>query len=136
MTAPVASGWSVTGWGSHPLESAALSRRTQIAVVPGSGSIHLAQRCLTYSAETEATVTDQYLALSPAILRVHAGRQRIATCTGVPIWQTDRRPEHAAGGRAPQKLGARSVIRPSATCTDVIRKCALNASPMRRRPRS
>src|SRR5260370_32473696 len=28
MTAPVASGWSVTGWGLHPLESAALSRRT------------------------------------------------------------------------------------------------------------
>jgi hypothetical protein len=24
MTAPVASGWSVAGWGLHPLESAAL----------------------------------------------------------------------------------------------------------------
>src|SRR5271167_4484698 len=31
MTAPVASGWSVTGWGLHPLESAALSRRTPTA---------------------------------------------------------------------------------------------------------
>src|SRR5271155_5447891 len=31
MTAPVASGWSdPAGWGLHPLESAALSRRTQI----------------------------------------------------------------------------------------------------------
>jgi hypothetical protein len=30
MTAPVASGWSdLAGWGSHPLESAAFSRRTQ-----------------------------------------------------------------------------------------------------------
>jgi hypothetical protein len=29
MTAPVASGWSdLAGWDSHPLESAALSRRT------------------------------------------------------------------------------------------------------------
>jgi hypothetical protein len=36
MTAPVASGWSdLAGWGLHPLESAALSRRTQTAVVPG-----------------------------------------------------------------------------------------------------
>jgi hypothetical protein len=34
MTAPVASGWSdLAGWGSHPLESAALSRRTQTAVI-------------------------------------------------------------------------------------------------------
>ena len=34
MTAPVASGWSdLAGWGLHPLESAALSRRTQIAVI-------------------------------------------------------------------------------------------------------
>src|SRR5271167_5067177 len=32
MTAPVASGWSdLAGWGSHPLESAALSRRTRRA---------------------------------------------------------------------------------------------------------
>jgi hypothetical protein len=32
MPAPVASGWSdVAGWGSHPLESAALSRRTPLA---------------------------------------------------------------------------------------------------------
>ena len=32
MTAPVASGWSdLAGWDSHPLESAALSRRTLIA---------------------------------------------------------------------------------------------------------
>jgi hypothetical protein len=30
MTAPVAFGWSdLAGWGSHPLESAALSRRTR-----------------------------------------------------------------------------------------------------------
>src|SRR6267143_5042520 len=34
MTAPIASGWSVAGWGLHPLESAAFARRTQIAVVP------------------------------------------------------------------------------------------------------
>jgi hypothetical protein len=31
MTAPVASGWSVCRWGLHPLESAALSRRTRQA---------------------------------------------------------------------------------------------------------
>ena len=28
MTAPVASGWSLAGWGLHPLENAALPRRT------------------------------------------------------------------------------------------------------------
>jgi hypothetical protein len=28
MTAPIASGWSVAGWGLHPLESAAFARRT------------------------------------------------------------------------------------------------------------
>jgi hypothetical protein len=28
IAAPVASGWSVAGWDLHPLESAALSRRT------------------------------------------------------------------------------------------------------------
>src|SRR5260221_1347912 len=34
MPAPVASGWSdLAGWASHPLESAALSRRTPISVV-------------------------------------------------------------------------------------------------------
>jgi hypothetical protein len=34
MPAPVASGWSdVAGWASHPLESAALSRRTPIPVI-------------------------------------------------------------------------------------------------------
>jgi hypothetical protein len=34
MTAPVASGWSdLAGWGLHPLESAALSRRTQKAAI-------------------------------------------------------------------------------------------------------
>src|SRR5271167_3803277 len=34
MTAPVASGWSdLAGWDSHPLESAALSRRTPKAVI-------------------------------------------------------------------------------------------------------
>ena len=37
MTAPVASGWSVAGWGLHPLESAALSRRTRQADVPDRG---------------------------------------------------------------------------------------------------
>src|SRR5271157_1092660 len=38
MTAPVASGWSdLAGWGSHPLESAALSRRTRIADVSDHG---------------------------------------------------------------------------------------------------
>src|SRR5271163_613462 len=31
MTAPVASGWSFAGWGLHPLESAAFSRRTRKA---------------------------------------------------------------------------------------------------------
>src|SRR5271168_4717197 len=39
MTAPVASGWSdLAGWDSHPLESAALSRRTPIAVIRAIGS--------------------------------------------------------------------------------------------------
>jgi hypothetical protein len=39
MTAPVASGWSdLAGWDSHPLESAALSRRTPIAVIQKSMS--------------------------------------------------------------------------------------------------
>ena len=34
MTAPIASGWSeIAGWALHPLESAALSRRTPIAAV-------------------------------------------------------------------------------------------------------
>jgi len=34
MTAPIASGWSeIAGWASHPLESAAFSRRTPIAAV-------------------------------------------------------------------------------------------------------
>jgi len=34
MPAPVASGWSdVAGWASHPLESAALSRRTPTAAI-------------------------------------------------------------------------------------------------------
>jgi hypothetical protein len=37
MTAPVASGWSGCGWGLHPLESAALSRRTRETVVSGVG---------------------------------------------------------------------------------------------------
>ena len=36
MPAPVASGWSdFAGWASHPLESAAFSRRTPITVVRG-----------------------------------------------------------------------------------------------------
>jgi hypothetical protein len=34
MTAPVASGWSVRRVDLHPLESAALSRRTQEADIP------------------------------------------------------------------------------------------------------
>ena len=33
IAAPVASGWSVAGWDLHPLESAALSRRTPKAVI-------------------------------------------------------------------------------------------------------
>ena len=33
IAAPVASGWSVAGWDLHPLESAALSRRTPVADV-------------------------------------------------------------------------------------------------------
>jgi hypothetical protein len=38
MTAPVASGWSdLAGWGLHPLESAALSRRTREADIPDCG---------------------------------------------------------------------------------------------------
>ena len=36
MTAPIASGWSVAGWGLHPLESAALSRRTPISDILAS----------------------------------------------------------------------------------------------------
>jgi hypothetical protein len=36
MTAPVASGWSdLAGWDLHPLESAALSRRTLISDISG-----------------------------------------------------------------------------------------------------
>jgi hypothetical protein len=31
IAAPAASGWSVAGWDLHPLESAALSRRTPIS---------------------------------------------------------------------------------------------------------
>src|SRR5262249_55862840 len=33
IAAPAASGWSVAGWDLHPLESAALSRRTPTAVI-------------------------------------------------------------------------------------------------------
>src|ERR1700750_3111189 len=33
MTAPIASGWSVAGWGLHPLESAAFARRTPEAAI-------------------------------------------------------------------------------------------------------
>src|SRR3974390_1022686 len=33
IAAPAASGWSVAGWDLHPLESAALSRRTPISDV-------------------------------------------------------------------------------------------------------
>jgi hypothetical protein len=41
MTAPVASGWSdLAGWDLHPLESAALSRRTPIGDVdPAEASL-------------------------------------------------------------------------------------------------
>ena len=36
MTAPIASGWSnIAGWVSHPLENAALTRRTPTPVIPG-----------------------------------------------------------------------------------------------------
>jgi len=39
MTAPIASGWSeIAGWDLHPLESAALSRRTPKAVLYGGRS--------------------------------------------------------------------------------------------------
>jgi hypothetical protein len=41
MTAPVASGWSTAGWGLHPLESAALSRRTREADLSDGHSGHL-----------------------------------------------------------------------------------------------
>jgi hypothetical protein len=34
IAAPAASGWSVAGWDYHPLESAALSRRTPMAGIP------------------------------------------------------------------------------------------------------
>ncbi len=38
ITAPIASGWSeIAGWGSHPLENAALSRRTPIADINCKG---------------------------------------------------------------------------------------------------
>jgi hypothetical protein len=50
MTAPVASGWSdLAGWGLHPLESAALSRRTRIADVAdrGLGRLNWAESALT-----------------------------------------------------------------------------------------
>src|SRR6202167_4441121 len=44
MTAPVASGWSdLAGWDSHPLESAALSRRTPIPVI--RRTVHRRPRC-------------------------------------------------------------------------------------------
>jgi hypothetical protein len=34
MTAPIASGWSkITGWDSHPLRNAALTRRTPLSVI-------------------------------------------------------------------------------------------------------
>jgi hypothetical protein len=37
MPAPVASGWSdVAGWASHPLESAALARRTPLTDLSGA----------------------------------------------------------------------------------------------------
>src|ERR1700720_4783866 len=51
MPAPVASGWSdVAGWASHPLESAALSRRTpeaDIARVLGVSKPTLRKHCGT-----------------------------------------------------------------------------------------
>jgi hypothetical protein len=37
VTAPIASGWSVAGWGLHPLESAAFARRTPEAVIRAAG---------------------------------------------------------------------------------------------------
>jgi hypothetical protein len=42
MTAPVASGWSdLAGWGLHPLESAALSRRTRRADIRSRAALRL-----------------------------------------------------------------------------------------------
>jgi hypothetical protein len=40
MTAPVASGWSGRRWASHPLESAAFSRRTREADVAARDKSH------------------------------------------------------------------------------------------------
>jgi len=38
ITAPIASGWSdITGWDSHPLENAALARRTPLMAIPQLG---------------------------------------------------------------------------------------------------
>jgi hypothetical protein len=52
MTAPVASGWSdLAGWGLHPLESAALSRRTREADVADHGC-----RCLDWAESGPAWV--------------------------------------------------------------------------------
>jgi hypothetical protein len=51
MTAPVASGWSdLAGWDSHPLESAALSRRTREAAVAERdiGRLNWADSCLRF----------------------------------------------------------------------------------------
>ena len=31
VVAPVASGWTIAGWGFHPLENAAFARRTRVA---------------------------------------------------------------------------------------------------------
>jgi hypothetical protein len=52
MTAPVASGWSdLAGWGLHPLESAALSRRTRLADTAdrGCGSLNWGESAPTDS---------------------------------------------------------------------------------------
>jgi len=51
MTAPIASGWSeFAGWDLHPLESAALSRRTPTpATLPVSTAIHAAEAVFIFA---------------------------------------------------------------------------------------
>ena len=57
MTAPVASGWSdLAGWGSHPLESAALSRRTREAdIVDGGGTPRVGRKRTTFAPDFYTT---------------------------------------------------------------------------------
>src|SRR6266481_9496253 len=44
MTAPIASGWSVAGWGLHPLEGAAFARRTPQAVIAFPSHVQVSLR--------------------------------------------------------------------------------------------